>query len=155
MRSCSGSGSCQLPILYKPADRDGPDALIGFFSATQDIAVDAGVSKRRTCRGRGPCCRLNGDTGRPCSWRAPCPCFWRGATADVSYAVMAALMSVGVIAVLASTEAERATRPVHGPHFPAAFVDPWRDFFARYGSAAALILALVCVHPYPSWCGTS
>ena len=66
---------------------------------------------------------------------------------NVSYAVMAALMSVGVVAVLAAPrEAERATRPVHGPHFAAAFVDPWRDFFARYGSAAALILALVCVY---------
>ena len=33
------------------------------------------------------------------------------------------------------------------PAFPGGVqLDPWRDFFARYGTAAALILALVCVY---------
>ena len=61
---------------------------------------------------------------------------------NVRDAVVAALMSVGVVAVLAAPrEAERTTRRVHGPHFPAAFVNAWRDLLRALGSAAALRLA--------------
>ena len=123
--------------------------FIGFFSATQDIAVDAWRIEAAELSRQGAMAAAYQWGYRMATLVAGAvPLLLAGRYGwNVSYAVMAALMSVGVVAVLAAPrEAERATRPVHGLHFTAAFVDPWRDFFVRYGSAAALILALVCVY---------
>ena len=217
--------------------------LIGFSSATQDIAIDAWrieaaeVSKQ-------------GAMAAAYAWGYRVAIIVAGAVPllladaygwNVSYAVMAALMTVGVLGVLAAPqEVRQAARPIHtddirsapalealewivrlailatgalllgsglaanagvlanvlsafgaaeiaaatlsawasdarawvhlaavgsglglivlaawplpgvrtrpGVYFSSALVDPLRDFFTRYGSAARLILALICVY---------
>jgi MFS transporter, PAT family, beta-lactamase induction signal transducer AmpG len=74
----------------------------------------------------------------------------------VAYAVMAALMAVGIAAALfapippveAAGLAGRTAQPAIGllGSLRRAVVDPFADFFRRFGGAGALILALVCFY---------
>ena len=65
----------------------------------------------------------------------------------VSYLVMAASMLIGVAALLAAREARAADGPRQAASWTSqlrtAVLEPFIDFFARYGWAAAVILALV------------
>lgn len=63
--------------------------------------------------------------------------------------LLAVVVGFGVIVVAALPFPGVRTRP--GVYLYAALGDPLRDFFARYGSAAGLILALICVYRIPDF----
>jgi PAT family beta-lactamase induction signal transducer AmpG len=63
---------------------------------------------------------------------------------------LAAVVSgFGVIALAALPFPGGRTRP--GVYLSSALADPLRDFFARYGSSAGLILALICLYRIPDF----
>ena len=68
-------------------------------------------------------------------WKSPAGIWWQ---------LAAVLGGFAVIAVAVLPVPGRRTRP--GTYLGAALSDPLRDFFARYGRRATLILALVCVY---------
>ena len=61
----------------------------------------------------------------------------------------AVLVGFGVIVLAALPLPGTRTRP--GVYLSSALGDPLRDFFARYRSAAALILALICLYRVPDF----
>ena len=71
-----------------------------------------------------------------------------------AYTVMAALMLVGLASTLAApapaTDVARERRPARriglAAHLRQAVLDPFADFFRRFGGAGALILALICFY---------
>jgi PAT family beta-lactamase induction signal transducer AmpG len=70
-------------------------------------------------------------------------------SAGVWVHLLAVVLGFGVIVVAALPFPGVRTRP--GVYLSAALGDPLRDFFARYGSAAGLILALICVYRIPDF----
>jgi PAT family beta-lactamase induction signal transducer AmpG len=70
-------------------------------------------------------------------------------SAGVWVHLLAVVLGFGVIVLAALPFPGVRTRP--GVYLSAALGDPFRDFFARYGSAAALILALICVYRIPDF----
>ncbi len=68
---------------------------------------------------------------------------WRS-TAGVWYQFLGVLAGFGVI--IASILPAPGTRSRPGTYLSAALGDPLRNFFARYGRSARLILALVCLY---------
>lgn len=68
-------------------------------------------------------------------WKSPAGIWWQ---------LLAVLAGFGVIAVAITPVPGHRTRP--GTYLAAALSDPLRDFFARYGRRATMILALVCVY---------
>ena len=103
--------------------------VVGLASATQDIAMDAWRIEAVDTSGQGAmAAAYHGATGSP-SWSAGAVPLLLAETYgwNFSYAVMAALMLVGSLAVLAAPrEARHAIRPVHVEGIPAA---PARDAF--------------------------
>lgn len=63
--------------------------------------------------------------------------------------LLAVMIGFGVVALAVLPLPGAPTRP--GAYLYAALGDPLRDFFARYGSAAALILALICLYRVPDF----
>ena len=63
--------------------------------------------------------------------------------------LLAVIAGFGVVVLAAIPMPGARTRP--GVYVSAALGDPLRDFFSRYGSTAALILALVCVYRIPDF----
>jgi PAT family beta-lactamase induction signal transducer AmpG len=63
--------------------------------------------------------------------------------------LVAVMSGFGVIALAALPLPGRRTRP--GVYLSSALADPLRDFFARYGSSAGLILALICLYRIPDF----
>lgn len=144
-----------------PARDPGTVALaaiaVAFFSATQDVAVDAFrieiLERERLAAGAGVVV-LGYRIGM---WVATAGALflaeWYGWS--FAYGVMAALVVVGMVAVLLVREPpEPADDPLPAADPPAfarlrdwlrrAVVEPFRDFFARHGlTAAVLVLALV------------
>jgi PAT family beta-lactamase induction signal transducer AmpG len=130
--------------------------LTGFASATQDIVVDAwrieAAEEER-----------QGAMAAAYQWGYRIAVVVAGAAPlliaeayswSLSYSVMAALMAVGVIAVLLAPreaphevrtfEARDAMRP--GAFLMRAFGDPLVEFWRRFGEVALLILALICLY---------
>ena len=70
-------------------------------------------------------------------------------SAGVWVQLLAVVLGFAVIALAALPFPGMRTRP--GVYLAAALGDPLRDFFERYGSAAALILALICVYRIPDF----
>lgn len=63
--------------------------------------------------------------------------------------LLAVVLGFSVIVLATLPLLGARTRP--GVYLSAALGDPLRDFFARYGSAAALILALICLYRVPDF----
>jgi PAT family beta-lactamase induction signal transducer AmpG len=131
-------------------------ALTGFASATQDIVVDAWRIEAAEVERQGAMAAAY-------QWGYRIAIVVAGAVplllADlyswsVSYSVMASLMAVGVLAVvlapreapreIAAFEARDVMRP--GIFLARAFGEPLLDFWRRFGQAALLILALICLY---------
>ncbi len=72
----------------------------------------------------------------------------------VAYATMAALMTIGVVATLAAPAPASDKAPARdgeagvafGVYLWRAVVEPFADFFRRFGPAGGLILALICFY---------
>ena len=69
--------------------------------------------------------------------------------ARVFVQVGAVIVGLGLIALVALPLPGARTRP--GVYLSSALVDPLRDFFSRYQSAAGLILALICLYRIPDF----
>jgi len=138
--------------------------FVGIASATQDIAIDA-------WRIEAASASRQGVLAAAYQWGYRIAVLAAGALPlilaepfgwNVSYAIMAALMGIGVAAVLlAPAEAGDAatvsdSRAVamgrHGGvlgYLAVAFVDPLSELFRRHGQGAVLALALVCTYRLP------
>jgi len=130
-----------------------------FFSSTQDIVIDAW---RIEAAGTA----LQGAMAASYQWGYRLAMIVAGAAPLIiaqargwptSYAVMASLMIIGVIAVLLapipevearSPDRAGAPEPKGGAleHVRRAIVDPFADFFSRFGTAGFLILAFICFY---------
>jgi MFS transporter, PAT family, beta-lactamase induction signal transducer AmpG len=133
--------------------------LTAFSSATQDIALDAYRIESAAGELQAALVAAYQTGYRIAMMWAGAGALWiaersgDGAAAyqahtwTVSYLVMAASMLIGVAAMLAAREASRgdATRePAHWKsQLRTAVVEPFVDFFTRYGWTAVVILALV------------
>jgi MFS transporter, PAT family, beta-lactamase induction signal transducer AmpG len=136
--------------------------LVAFSSATQDIALDA-FRIESGDKDRQAALSATYQTGyRLAMIWAGAGVLWIAARAEVAtpdkydvnawqtaYLVMAASMLVGVVTVLLSKE------PVHAAvvrakniaeWFQSALIEPFADFFKRYGWHAALVLALIATY---------
>ena len=128
-------------------------AVTGFFAASQDIAMDAWRIEVAEVDAQGVMAAAY-------QWGFRLAMIASGVIPlvlaqtqgwPVAYAVMASLMLVGVVATLLAPtpEADRDLVRVHGArvslavHLKRAVVDPFIDFFRRFGPAGALILALI------------
>jgi PAT family beta-lactamase induction signal transducer AmpG len=155
--------ACQLPVALglwlmsaaDPANDLGTMAalavLVTLLSATQDIAIDAWrIEVSSTGAGHGIMAaayqwgyRIAALVAGALPLILAGPFGW-----NVSYAAMAALMGIGVVATLAAPREAREHAPVR-PGVRAAFGEPLRDFFRRHGPRAAVVLALVCAYRIP------
>ena len=136
--------------------------LVAFASATQDIALDAfriesGDKERQSALS------ATYQTGyRLAMIWAGAGVLWIAARAEVAtpekydvnawkiaYLVMAASMIVGMITVVFTREPAHVvlarTKNIAG-WFQSALIEPFADFFRRYGWNAALILALIATY---------
>lgn len=132
--------------------------LIGLCSATQDIVIDAWRIEVTEIDAQGVMAAAYqwGYRGAMiASGVIPLVLAERRGW-HVAYAVMAALMLVGLAATLAAPippvedmgKARRTAEPAIGVsgHLRRAVIDPFTDFFRRFGGAGALILALICFY---------
>jgi PAT family beta-lactamase induction signal transducer AmpG len=130
--------------------------LTGFASATQDIVVDAWRIEAAEPRRQGAMAAAY-------QWGYRIAVVVAGAAPlllaeaygwSLSYAAMAVLMAVGVAAaLLAPREAAHDVRTITAAERanPAAllyraFGEPFAEFWSRFGKAALLILALICLY---------
>jgi PAT family beta-lactamase induction signal transducer AmpG len=126
----------------------------GFASATQDIVIDA-------WRIEAADDEQQGAMAAAYQWGYRMAVIVAGAAPlllaeaygwGLSYSAMAALMGVGVLAVLfAPRENPEKRAPAKmsdsgRPFLYRAFAEPLIDFWARFGKAALLILALICLY---------
>ena len=129
--------------------------LTGFASATQDIVVDAWrIEAAEENR--------QGAMAAAYQWGYRLAVVVAGAAPlllaeaygwSLSYGVMAALMAIGVLAVLAAPrEAPHEVRALDasdarpGRFLYRLFGEPLMEFWRRFGQAALLILALICLY---------
>lgn len=136
--------------------------MVAFFSATQDIALDA-FRIESADESRQAALSATYQTGyRLAMIWAGAGVLWIAARAEVAnpqnydpsawrvaYLAMAASMGVGVATVLFSREPHQA--PLAAPRGPLDFlrstvVEPFADFFRRYRVQAFLILALIATY---------
>tara|TARA_R110001606_G_scaffold360158_2_gene512874 strand:- start:20408 stop:21727 length:1320 start_codon:yes stop_codon:yes gene_type:complete len=126
--------------------------LVAFFSATQDICVDAYRIDSAEDRFQGAMAATYILGYRSAMLMAGAGAFyiasfdsWKGA-----YQVMAALMAVGVITTLVIREPDTPARESFGRHplqwLRNAVFEPFHDFFVRYGKYALGALALVAIY---------
>lgn len=135
--------------------------LVAFGSATQDIALDAfRIESAATDKQAALAAAYQTGYRLAMIW-AGAGVLWivAGARVEASgyenpawttaYLAMAASMVVGVLTVLLSREpAPRAFQPARSPGewLEQTLVEPFADFFRRYGWQAAQILALIAVY---------
>ncbi|GHC76868.1 MFS transporter [Pseudorhodoferax aquiterrae] len=135
--------------------------LVAFGSATQDIALDAfRIESAATDKQAALAAAYQTGYRLAMIW-AGAGVLWIVAGVRVqaqgyenpawttAYLAMAASMAVGVLTVLLSREpAPRAFRPARSPDewLQQTLVEPFADFFRRYGWQAAQILALIAVY---------
>ena len=156
--------ACQLPIvlgigLMSTADPTrglGVIAALALFvallSATQDIAIDAwrieasvdGADQGIMAAAYQWGYRIAMLVGGAVPLVLASPLGW-----NVSYAVMAPLMGIGVAATLAAPQEAQEYASSLGVGLKAAFGEPLREFLRRHGSGTAFMLALVCVYRLP------
>ncbi|WP_326535213.1 AmpG family muropeptide MFS transporter [Pseudorhodoferax sp.] len=135
--------------------------LVAFGSATQDIALDAYRIESAATEKQAALAAAYQTGYRLAMIWAGAGVLWIVAGARVeatgyenpawttAYLAMAASMAVGVVTVLLSAEpAPRAFAPARGPAewLQQTLVEPFADFFRRYGWQAAQILALIAVY---------
>ncbi len=127
----------------------------GFASATQDIVIDAWRIEAAEDEQQGAMAAAY-------QWGYRLAVITAGAAPlllaeaygwGLSYSAMAALMGVGVLAVLfAPRENPEKRAPAalvqnsNRSFFYRAFVEPFIDFWGRFGKVALLILALICLY---------
>jgi len=133
---------------------------VAFCSATQDIAIDAYRIEAVKLEFQGAMAAMY-----VLGYRLAVLCAGAGAfylaeffSWPFAYRVMAAGMSVGVLATLRLSEPEHPLRPAASDHagksavkrlgrsVSVAVVKPFTEFFTRNGSLAWLILALIAVY---------
>jgi MFS transporter, PAT family, beta-lactamase induction signal transducer AmpG len=136
--------------------------LTAFGSATQDIALDAfRIESADTDRQAALAASYQTGYRLAMIW-AGAGALWIAARAEVAnpanydvngwrvgYLVMAASMAVGLITVLFTREpAARTFAPAKsvGDWLQSALVEPFADFFSRYGWNALLILSLIATY---------
>lgn len=136
--------------------------LVAFSSATQDIALDA-FRIESGDKDRQAALSATYQTGyRLAMIWAGAGVLWIAARAEIAtpdkydvnawqtaYLVMAASMLVGVVTVLLSKEPAHAAIPRAksvAAWFQSALIEPFADFFKRYGWHAALVLALIATY---------
>ncbi|MCC7068316.1 MAG: MFS transporter [Burkholderiales bacterium] len=136
--------------------------LTAFGSATQDIALDAYRIESGDADRQAALAAAYQTGYRIAMIWAGAGVLWIAARAEVAnpahydasgwrvaYLAMAASMAVGVITVLFSHEpAPRALTPARGvaAWLQSALVEPFADFFRRYGWNALLVLALIATY---------
>lgn len=136
--------------------------LVAFASATQDIALDAFRIESADTSRQGALAAAYQTGYRLAMIWAGAGVLWIAARAEVAdasvyehgawqtaYLAMAASMLVGIVTVLLSPEpAGRPMAPARNARewLQGALIDPFADFFRRYGWHAALILALIAVY---------
>ena len=135
---------------------------VAFGSATQDIALDAYRIESADADRQAALAAAYQTGYRLAMIWAGAGALWLAARAEVvgvagyqqgawqtAYLVMAASMSLGMLAVLFSPE------PAHRTLVPArnaaewlkgALIEPFADFLSRYGKQALLILALIAIY---------
>lgn len=151
-----------------PAARLGATAglalFVGIASATQDLAIDAWRIEASDAARHGVMAaayqwgyRVAVLAGGAVPLILAGPLGW-----NTSYAVMAALTGVGIVATLVAPaeDAPDVTAPASRAaasdlprgalrHLAAAFGDPFRDFVRRHGPGTLAALALVCTYRLP------
>lgn len=130
--------------------------LVAFFSATQDIAVDAWRIESASTAQQGAMAAAYQLGYRVALLAAGAGALVIGGTWSwpLAYRLMAALMGIGVVTVLVVAEppAGRTTElgldPLHQPAAWArqAIVEPCSDFFQRNGRNALLILVFIGIY---------
>jgi len=129
--------------------------LAAFFSATQDIAVDAWRIEAVETELQAAMAASYQLGYRIALLVATAGALFIGGTLSwpLAYKLMALLMGVGMIAVLLIGEPQTIdleSRPsiMHNPGlwFTEAVVEPFADFFQRNGSAALMILILIGIY---------
>jgi PAT family beta-lactamase induction signal transducer AmpG len=135
---------------------------VAFGSATQDIALDAYRIESANAERQAALAAAYQTGYRLAMIWAGAGVLWVAAGAEIvglvgyqhaawqtAYLVMAASMLLGMVTVLASPE------PMRRPQQPAknakewlqsALLEPFADFFRRYGKQALLILALIAIY---------
>ena len=136
--------------------------LTAFGSATQDIALDAfRIESADTDRQAALAASYQTGYRLAMIW-AGAGVLWIAARAEVAnpanydpngwrvgYLVMAASMAVGLVTVMFTREpVARAFKPAKniGDWLQTALIEPFADFFRRYGMNALLILALIATY---------
>jgi MFS transporter, PAT family, beta-lactamase induction signal transducer AmpG len=136
--------------------------MVAFFSATQDIALDAFRIESGDKERQSALSATYQMGYRIAMIWAGAGVLWIAARAEVAnpqnydvnawkvaYFVMAASMFIGFITVLFTKEpAPQAFKPAKniGEWLETALIEPFADFFRRYGWYAALILALIATY---------
>lgn len=126
--------------------------LVAFFSATQDICVDAYRidSADESFQGAMAATYIFGY--RTAMLVAGAGAFYIASydSWGSAYRVMAALMGVGMLTTLIIREPATPPRQsfgrAPGQWLETALIEPFRDFFLRYGKLALLLLALVAIY---------
>ncbi len=131
--------------------------LVAFFSATQDIAVDAWRIEAVATDKQAAMAAAYQLGYRVALLAATAGALFIGGTASwpLAYQVMAALMGVGVVTVLVINEPQPLNARKDAPPSPLAdtarwldeaVVQPFADFFARNGRNALLILLFIGIY---------
>jgi MFS transporter, PAT family, beta-lactamase induction signal transducer AmpG len=136
--------------------------LTAFGSATQDIALDAFRIESAVARKQAALAASYQTGYRLAMIWAGAGVLWIAAWAEVpslsgyqdgawkaAYLVMAASMAIGVVTVLLSPEPVRvalAKPKTAGEWLEKVLVEPFADFFRRYGWQALLILSLIAIY---------
>jgi len=117
---------------------------VAFFSASQDIVIDAFRVELLTDREQGA-----GAAATQIGYRIGLLASGAGALYlasafgwRVAYTVMACLVGIGVVAVLLTRE-PAAPRPTREPWFRAAVVEPFADFMTRHDWPVILLLVVL------------
>ena len=159
------AGLCGM-ALQNPAEGLEPlvwcALAVAFGSATQDVALDAyRIESAGTERQAALAATYQSGYRLAMIW-AGAGALWVAARAEggaagvyqngawaTAYLVMAASMAVGVLTVLLSPEPARRVLPKArnaAAWLKEALIEPFADFFRRYRTQAALILALIAVY---------
>lgn len=136
--------------------------LVAFASATQDIALDAFRIESADSHHQGALVAMYQTGYRMAMIWAGAGVLWIAALASTqgvayqhsawqtAYLVMAASMLVGLLTTFFSTEpaAPQALQPARNAAewLQSALVEPFADFFKRYGQQAVLVLLLICLY---------